>query len=159
VIEWGAGNSSCFLARGQPYRGLLARSSLRRRTTWHTWALLGGSLKWSAPILFSSVARAFKQGLHDLGYVEGQNLLHEWRSAEGNMERLPVTQAARAATAVVPIWPFLCRGVSSTRFVHSQDLHRWRWEENFAERAHPIIGPLPRAHAPVTKLLKLIETP
>ena len=35
------------------------------------------------------VARAFKQGLHDLGYVEGQNLLLEWRTPEGHVERLP----------------------------------------------------------------------
>jgi len=30
----------------------------------------------------------FRQGLRDLGYVEGQNLLIEYRYAEGNEERL-----------------------------------------------------------------------
>jgi putative tryptophan/tyrosine transport system substrate-binding protein len=32
---------------------------------------------------------AFRQGLRDLGYVEGQNLVMEHRSAEGSTERLP----------------------------------------------------------------------
>src|SRR3954449_4721102 len=33
--------------------------------------------------------REFRQGLHDLGYVEGQNIRFEFRSAEGHLERLP----------------------------------------------------------------------
>jgi len=32
---------------------------------------------------------AFRQKLHDLGYVEGQNLVIEWRSAKGDPERYP----------------------------------------------------------------------
>src|SRR5262245_47518129 len=32
---------------------------------------------------------AFWQGLYDLGYVEGQNLVIEYRYAEGQGERLP----------------------------------------------------------------------
>jgi putative tryptophan/tyrosine transport system substrate-binding protein len=31
----------------------------------------------------------FMQGMRDLGYVEGKNLVIEWRSAEGKTERLP----------------------------------------------------------------------
>jgi putative ABC transport system substrate-binding protein len=33
--------------------------------------------------------REFRQGLHDLGYVEGQNIRFEFRSAEGQVDRLP----------------------------------------------------------------------
>ena len=32
---------------------------------------------------------AFRQGLRELGYVEQQNVVIEWRSAEGQLERLP----------------------------------------------------------------------
>jgi putative tryptophan/tyrosine transport system substrate-binding protein len=35
------------------------------------------------------VLEAFRQGLRDLGYVEGQNLVIEYRYAEGKAERLP----------------------------------------------------------------------
>jgi ABC-type uncharacterized transport system substrate-binding protein len=34
-------------------------------------------------------AEAFRQGLRALGYVEGQNLVIEWRFGEGRLERLP----------------------------------------------------------------------
>jgi ABC-type uncharacterized transport system substrate-binding protein len=67
--------------------------------------------------------RAFVQGLRALGYVEGQNLILERRSAEGRFERFddivaelvrlkadvivtvadPLTQAAKAVTTTVPI--------------------------------------------------------
>ena len=37
----------------------------------------------------ASRSEAFRQGLRDLGYVEGQNILIESRYAEGNADRLP----------------------------------------------------------------------
>ena len=33
--------------------------------------------------------RAFRQGLHALGYVEGETVIVEWRSWEGHPERAP----------------------------------------------------------------------
>src|SRR2546430_8649815 len=41
------------------------------------------------PSQSSPSMEAFRQGLRDLGYVEGQNLVIEWRLAEGRDERLP----------------------------------------------------------------------
>jgi putative ABC transport system substrate-binding protein len=35
------------------------------------------------------LVEAFKQGLRELGYVEGRNIMVEYRSAEGRTERLP----------------------------------------------------------------------
>jgi len=34
-------------------------------------------------------ARVFVQALRELGYIEGKNLVLEWRSAELRLERLP----------------------------------------------------------------------
>ena len=39
------------------------------------------------------VVEAFRQGLRELGYVEGQNIVLEYRWAEGQLERLPALAA------------------------------------------------------------------
>jgi ABC-type uncharacterized transport system substrate-binding protein len=43
---------------------------------------------------------AFLQGLRDLGYVEGRNVVIEYRSAEGKAERLPALAAELVALKV-----------------------------------------------------------
>ena len=43
---------------------------------------------------------AFRQGLRDLGYVEGRNLVIEYRDAEGTLERLPALAAELVALKV-----------------------------------------------------------
>jgi ABC-type uncharacterized transport system substrate-binding protein len=49
---------------------------------------------------FPHVREAFFQGLRDLGYVEGRNVVIEYRSAEGKSERLPALAAELVALKV-----------------------------------------------------------
>jgi putative ABC transport system substrate-binding protein len=71
----------------------------------------------------SARTEAFLQGLRDLGYVEGKTILIDWRSAEGQLDRLPslaaelvrlkvdvivtagpsATRPVKAATVTIPI--------------------------------------------------------
>ena len=46
------------------------------------------------------IVDAFRHGLHDLGYVEGRNLVVEYRSAEGKLERFPALAAELVALKV-----------------------------------------------------------
>jgi putative ABC transport system substrate-binding protein len=48
-----------------------------------------GYLAASPPSASPARTEAFRQGLRELGYVEGQNILIEYRWAEGKVERLP----------------------------------------------------------------------
>src|SRR5215471_3134820 len=48
-----------------------------------------GYLVASSPSLNPSLREAFRQGLRDLGYFEGENILIEYRYADGKPERLP----------------------------------------------------------------------
>src|SRR6266568_7977095 len=52
------------------------------------------------PGAFPQNQEAFLQGLRDLGYVEGRNLVIEYRDAEGKFERLPALAAELLALKV-----------------------------------------------------------
>src|SRR5262245_14139260 len=55
---------------------------------------LGILLGTRAPITAGSInLEVFRQGLRELGWVEGQNIALEYRGAEGQYERLPALAA------------------------------------------------------------------
>ncbi|MBI4489436.1 MAG: ABC transporter substrate-binding protein [Deltaproteobacteria bacterium] len=82
-----------------------------------------GFLATVSPSTISDRVEAFRRGLRELGYVEGKNIVIEWRYAEGKADRLPglaaelvrlkvdlivtagspVTRSAKEATSTIPI--------------------------------------------------------
>jgi putative ABC transport system substrate-binding protein len=82
-----------------------------------------GYLSGSPPSAIAEWIETFRQGLRELGYMEGKNIIIEWRSGEGKRDRLPalaaelvrlkvdlivtagplVTRAAKEATSTIPI--------------------------------------------------------
>jgi putative tryptophan/tyrosine transport system substrate-binding protein len=82
-----------------------------------------GYLTGSSVSAITDRTEAFRQGLRDLGYFDGKNMVIEWQSAEGKVDRLPAlaaelvrlnidiivttgaspTRAAKEATKTIPI--------------------------------------------------------
>jgi putative ABC transport system substrate-binding protein len=82
-----------------------------------------GFLATVSPSTIPDRVEAFRQGLRELGYVEGKNIVIEWRYAEGKADRLPglaaelvrlkvdiivttgpgPTRSAKTATSTIPI--------------------------------------------------------
>src|SRR5262245_45406043 len=82
-----------------------------------------GYLVAASPSAITARTESFRQGLRELGYVEGKNIVIEWRSAEGKLDRIPAlvaelvrlkvdiivtggpaaTRAGKEATTTIPI--------------------------------------------------------
>src|SRR6266496_6448768 len=82
-----------------------------------------GFLGTASPSTISARLEAFRQGLRELGYVEGKSIVIEYRWAEGKFDRLPdlaselvrlkvdvilstgptATRAAKGITTTIPI--------------------------------------------------------
>ena len=82
-----------------------------------------GFLHYGSPETYAHILSAFRQGLRDSGFIEGQNVAIEYRWANGQYDRLPTlavdlvhrqvvaiaaagivaAQAAKAATTTIPV--------------------------------------------------------
>jgi putative tryptophan/tyrosine transport system substrate-binding protein len=82
-----------------------------------------GHLNAASLSVTAARAEAFRQGLRELGYIEGKNIVIEWRSGEGKEDRVPAlaaelvrlkvdvivtsgpipTRSAKEATVTIPI--------------------------------------------------------
>jgi putative ABC transport system substrate-binding protein len=75
---------------------------------------IGGPTRESAEVF----VREFRQGLKDLGWVEGQNIVIEWRFAGGRAERLPDLAAElvrlRVDLIVAPSTPTILAAKNAT---------------------------------------------
>jgi hypothetical protein len=105
--------AACLRLGDRPSAAEVQQSASRRR--------IGVLLVLLSPA--GTEAQAFRQGLRDAGYVEGRDVVIEWRSANGDYARLPqlaadlverkvdlivadttpATQAAQRATSTIPI--------------------------------------------------------
>jgi len=59
-----------------------------------------GFLGNSTPVLEENLIGSFREGLRDLGYIEGKNIFIEYRWAEGKYERFPALIAELVASKV-----------------------------------------------------------
>jgi putative tryptophan/tyrosine transport system substrate-binding protein len=62
-----------------------------------------GFLNIQSPDAVANRVRGFRQGLKDAGYVEGENVMIEYRWAEGRFERLTALAAELVRRQVVVI--------------------------------------------------------
>jgi putative tryptophan/tyrosine transport system substrate-binding protein len=103
--------------------GLMLGAAARHVRSQEKGFAVAGFLSSNAPGTYASAVVAFRQGLAETGYIEGQNVAIEYRWAEGHYDRLPALaaelvgrkvdviaagstaaiRAAKSATSTIPI--------------------------------------------------------
>src|SRR5215470_18431792 len=78
-------------------------------------------------------ADAFRQALRDLGYIEGKNILIEYRYADGKPDRLPILVAELAQLKVdVLISGFFPVILAARQATRSKRKRHKRWPDHWA---------------------------
>src|SRR5258708_39339853 len=85
------------------FGGAVAAWPLAARAQQPAMPVIGFLSSQFAPDANSNQMRAFRQGLKDSGYVEGENVAIGYRSAENQADRLPtlVAELVRRKVAVI----------------------------------------------------------
>ena len=83
-----------------------------------------GFLSGASSSAVASRTGAFRQGLRELGYVEGKNIVIEWRYAQGKLDRLPTLAAKSQLPALYLNLEFVEDGGLMFYGVNLIDLYR-----------------------------------
>jgi putative tryptophan/tyrosine transport system substrate-binding protein len=118
--------------RRRAFLGLIGGAAMSWPLTGHTQQTtlaVVGFLNSASPDGYASMANAFKQGLKETGYVEGNNVAIEYRRAENQYGRLPALAAdlvSRRVTAIFANAPSVAPAKAATStipivFLHGDD--------------------------------------
>src|SRR5262249_28238663 len=93
-------------SHGKPPRTTKIRSRARRRGSIVAARRARAAAAAAAHRRAEEFGRELRRGLGDLGYIEGQNIRFEFRSAEGQINRLPelAAELVRLKVDVIVTW-------------------------------------------------------